>query len=428
MHVGLNWSGPGTPSPAERRAAVRVAADRRASGWFVHAALFACLILQRFAVFAGDSPIYICLPVFLAGVAWMLATGRGEVRPVVAPLFALVVALGVVSTLVATNSNDNRVNGVSIASLFAVLAIYAGLVVRPSARFDASRTFDIAVVYIRICAALGIVQYLAQFAGVRLFSFLLAVPALKPVLVEPLFNYQPWLAYGSSILRSNGFFLVEPSVFSQVLMLGVIVDFFVRRDWKWLPLYGLAYLFTYAGTGLAALLITCALAIVLAPRQVPRLASFAAIGVSLLVIGAFAFPGQMASLLGRATELNYSGSSGYARYMTQFAVLDTIGNETRTLIGFGPGGFERAIFYTPGGSNAALKLFVDYGILGLGAFAVFLVGALWRRDIALVSLFALVNYQIGGGYLVFAPLVVLAAILCIWSGPPRTLAVRPARP
>ena len=395
------------------------AADRRASRWFVHLALISCLILQRFAVFAGDSPVFLSLPVFVLLVGWMLATGRGAIRPGVAALFALLVVAGLASTLVAINSSDNRVNGVSVISLFGVLAVYAGLIVRPTIRFDRTVTFDIVVLYIRICAAFGIAQYLAQFVGFRLFSFMLAVPALRPVLVEAMYNFQPWVAYGSSILRSNGFFLVEPSVFSQVLMLGVIIDFFVRRDWRWLPLYGVAYLFTYAGTGLVALLLTCALSVVIAPRQIPRLAGFAAIGLALVVAGIFVFPAQFASLIGRASELNYSGSSGYARYMTQFEVVGKIASETRTLIGFGPGGFERASFYNQEGANAALKLFVDYGIFGLLVFTTFLIAALWRRDIALVSLFVLINFQIGGGYLLFAPLMVLSAVACIWSGPPR---------
>ncbi len=56
-------------------------------------------------------------------------------------------------------------------------------------------------------------------------------------------------------MRSNGFFLLEPSIFSQLLMLGVVVDIFLRRDWRFLPLYGFAYILTYAGTGLVALVI-----------------------------------------------------------------------------------------------------------------------------------------------------------------------------
>lgn len=396
----------------------RVEADRRASLVYLHANFFACLCLQRFCIYAGDSPVYFALPIFLTSTAWLLATGRAAIRPLVVVLFAAVVVTGIASTLVALNAFDVRVSGVSAASLLSLIVLYAGLTVRPTDRFDGGRTFGVFLFYIRLCAVLGIVQYLAQFVGVRLFSFMLAVPSLRPVLAEPLFNFQPVIAYGSSIMRSNGFFLVEPSMFSQLLILGVVIDFFVRREWRFLPFYGLAYLYTYAGTGVLSLAVAALLFVVLVPRQSPRVLAFAVIGLILAAVAALAFPAQFDQLAGRSNELNYAGSSGYARYMSQFDILRSIEDETRTLIGYGPGALERATFYAKGGGSAALKLYVDYGIAGLLAFTAFISAALWRRGIALVSLYLLVNFQLGGGYLVFPPLVVLMALVCIWSRAP----------
>lgn len=390
-------------------------ADRRASVLFLHATFFSCLCLQRFCVYAGASPIYFALPVFLGMLGWLLATGRAAFRPPVVALFAAVVVAGIASTLVALNAFDMRVSGISAASLFSLLVLYAGLTVRPTDRFHGERAFGVFLFYVRLCAVLGIAQYLAQFVGIRLFSFMLAVPPLKPILAEPLFNYQPIIAYGSSIMRSNGFFLVEPSIFSQVLILGVIVDFFIKREWRFLPLYGLAYLYTYAGTGVLSLLIAAVLFILLAPRQSPRVLALVVLGGVLAGVASVAFPAQFDQLAGRSNELNYAGSSGYARYVSQFDILRAIQDETRTLIGYGPGALERATFYAKGGGSAALKLYVDYGIAGLLSFTAFISAALWRREIALVSLYVLINFQFGGGYLVFPPLVILMALVCIWS-------------
>jgi len=403
---------------AEAATPNQAVADRRASVLFLHATFFSCLCLQRFCVYAGESPIYFALPVFLGMLGWLLATGRAALRPPVVALFAAVVVAGIASTLFALNTFDMRVSGISAASLFSLLVLYAGLTVRPTDRFHGERAFGVFLFYVRLCAVLGIAQYLAQFVGIRLFSFMLAVPALKPILAEPLFNYQPIIAYGSLIMRSNGFFLVEPSIFSQVLILGVIVDFFVKREWRFLPLYGLAYLYTYAGTGVLSLLIAAVLFIILAPRQSPRVLAFAVIGLVLGAVAALAFPAQFDQLAGRSNELNYAGSSGYARYVSQFDILRTIQDETRTLIGYGPGALERATFYAKGGGSAALKLYVDYGIVGLLSFTAFISAALWRREIALVSLYVLINFQFGGGYLVFPPLVILMALVCIWSRTP----------
>lgn len=391
--------------------------DRRASKLFVHIALFGCLCLQRFCFFVGGSPVYFCLPIFLGLLAWLWLTQRAEVRPLSLALYLVFAVAGLASTFVALNNPDVRLSAISIGSLFSILSIYAGLTMRPTARFDGTVTFDVLVFYIRIIAVLGIAQYLIQFAGIRVFAFMTVVPALKPFLIEPFFNYHPVVAYGSEVLRSNGFFLLEPSTFSQILVLGFLADFFVRRDWRFMPLYGLAYLTTYAGTGLLALVIAAAISIVVAPRDAPRLAVFAVIGAVLIAVAAFLFPAQFGSIAGRADELNATGSSGYARYVSQFGALEAIWGETRTLIGFGPGALERAVFYPQGGGNPAFKLFVDYGFLGLMSFAAFFIVTLWRQWLALIALFLLVNYQLGGGNLLFPPLVILAAIVCIWSEP-----------
>jgi hypothetical protein len=219
-------------------------ADRVATNIFLHANFIFCICLQRFCVYAGASPIYFCLPVFLLSLTWLLATGRATLRPLAVALYAVLVILTVTSTLLAVDQPDRRIAGLSVMSLFALLVLYAGLIIKPTARFDTERTFRVFIFYVRLCAVLGIAQYLAQFVGLRLFSFMVTFPVLRPILAEPLFNYWPIVAYGSSVLRSNGFFLVEPSSFSQLLMLGVVVDVIVRRIWRYLPLYGIAYLLT----------------------------------------------------------------------------------------------------------------------------------------------------------------------------------------
>ncbi|HWW63635.1 MAG TPA: hypothetical protein VNZ43_02645 [Sphingomonadaceae bacterium] len=406
----LRYMDSAMPTTASRRGG-----DRLASLLFVHLGLIGCICLQRFCVYFGGSPLFLCFPLFLALVGWMLATERAEFRPLSLGFYGAFAVVAVISALFAVNAPDPRIEGFSLASLLGILILYAGLTIRPTARFDGSQTFTIFIFYVRLTAVLGIIQYLAQFAGVRLFSFMLAVPSLRPILAEPLYNYHPVVAYGSSVLRSNGFFLLEPSIFSQLLALGMLVDFFIRREWRFLPLYGIAYLFTYAGTGLLALSIACVLYPLFDRRDIWRMLAFAALALALILIGALAFPDQFGALAGRTDELSATGSSAHARYMTQFDVIASVWGETRVLIGLGPGALERAHFFAMGGGNAALKLFVEYGVFGLLSFMTFFLASLWRRPIAIVSLFLFVNFQLGGGNLLFPPLVILAAILCIWS-------------
>jgi hypothetical protein len=402
-------------APYDLSFALAAPKNTAANLWFIHLGLIGCIILQRFCVYVGGAPISLCLPLFIGAVAWMLVTDRACFRLSSVALFATFAASTLVAALFSLNLPDPRIGSFSMASLIGLLATYAALTVRPNDQFDGTRVFGIFAGYVRFCAILGIAQYFLQFAGLRFFSFFVAFPALKPFLLEPLYNFQPVVAYGSSVMRSNGVFLLEPSHFSQLLMLGIAVDVFVRREWRFLPLYGFAYVLTYAGTGLAALTIACVLAVIIQPRRSAAIAVFAVVATVFAVLAAAILPEQFGALTSRAGELNATGSSAYARYMTQFSVLDTLWGETRTLVGFGPGALDRAEFYTTGGGNPALKLFVDYGLIGLVAFIAFFIHAIWRRDIAIVSLFVLVNFQLGGGNLMFAPLVVLGAILCIWS-------------
>lgn len=411
----------GAPRAAVDPAPSTAAADQRASTIFIHIGMIGCLVLQRFCIYLGASPVFFCLPLFFAALAWLLVTRRAAFRPVPVALYGAVAAAALVSALVAANSSDTRISSFSFGSLMSLMVLYAGYTVGPTERFDGSRLFAIFMIYVRVCAVLGIAQYLAQFAGIRLFSFMVTFPFLRPVLVEPLYNFWPILTYGSSILRSNGFFLIEPSTFSQLLALGILVEVFIRRKWLFLPLYAGAYVVTYAGTGLLALTVACALSVVFDPRGSGRIILF---GIGMLIVAAIvalAFPAQFASLAGRVNEVQYAGSSGYARYMLQFEAFDAVWGETRTLIGYGPGALDRASFYSSGSGNPIVKMFIDYGFLGLGAFGAFFITSLWRRDIAVVALFTFANFQLGGGNLLFAPFVVLSGLLCIWSVPPLPL-------
>lgn len=394
--------------------------DRRLSRWFVHATLIACLILQRFGVIVGGAAIYASLPLFGGLLAWALASGLGVIRPRGTALYLVFAAWTLIVTLGALTAPDPRF-GMSLPSLAAILLIYGFAVIGPSARFDGGAVFPLFLGYMRVLSAAGIVQWLIQFAGVRIFSFMVTVPALTPVLVEAQFNHNPILHYGSTILRSNGFFLVEPSVFSQTLALAMVLDYFVLGRAKYLPLYVLAYLLTFSGTGALTLLLALPFYACLSAQNFGRAAGLVIAAILALVAGSIAFPEAVGSLLARTNELSYSGSSGYARFIGPFLPLADLSHEARFLLGWGPGATERYTYHVADTGNSVAKLITDYGVVGIASFLVMLVGTLWRREYAILSIVAIVTFVVGGGYLVFAPMLVLLFLLCIWSGPPDTI-------
>jgi hypothetical protein len=387
----------------------------RNSRFFVHGTLIACLILQRFGAMPGGSALFISLPLFAGLLGWALVTGIATLRPRGIALYLAFAGVTLISTLIALTTPDGRF-GTSVTSLIAILLTYALCIVGPSARFDRETVFRLFLAYTRVIAAAGIVQWVIQFAGIRIFSFMLTVPALKPVLVEQQFNFNPIMHYGSTILRSNGFFLLEPSMFSQTLVIAVVIDYFILGRVKYLPLYLLAYLLSFSGTGALSLALAVPFYACLSARNFGRVAGFLVAGIVALTLGALAFPDQVGALFSRTNELSYSGSSGYARFIGPFLPVADLSHEARFLIGWGPGATERYMYFVAGTGNSIAKLIIDYGVIGIMAFMAMFAATLWRRETAILSVLALTTFVVGGGYLLFTPMLVLLFLLCIWGG------------
>lgn len=393
-------------------------ADSRASRLFFHVGFIACLILQRFGADTGTSALFISLPIMMALQAWLLMTGRAAFRMSVVMLLMAFLTQVAISLAVALMFPDPR-TAISFLSPVAVISNYLLFILKPTDRFDTSDGLKIFIFYARICVVAGIVQYLVQFVGIVIFSFMVTLPSLTPILVEKYFNFNPIVSYGSSILRSNGFFLVEPSSFSQIIVLAVCVDYFLFKRLKFMPLYGVAYLFSYSGTGLLSLFAALPLFVIFFYRQAARLLPLAAMGIVLVAGLAIALPDQFDSLSHRADELNAEGSSGHARYVGQFDAVDTVADDPRTIIGFGPGATERANFVEAGSGGPIQKLLIDYGVIGTVLFFVFFIATFWRTDMAIVPLLLFTTFLLGGGKLVSSPFLVMMCMICIWSTPPR---------
>jgi hypothetical protein len=387
----------------------------RKSRLFVHGTLIACLILQRFGAMPGGAALFISLPLFALLLGWGVVAGIATLRPRGVALYFAFAACTLISTLIALTTPDGRF-GTSVASVIAILVTYSFTMVGPSARFDRTTVFRLFLAYARFIAGAGVVQWLVQFVGIRIFSFMVTVPALKPVLVEPQFNFNPILHYGSTIMRSNGFFLLEPSMFSQTIVIAVVIDYFILRQVKYLPLYLVAYMLSFSGTGALSLLLAVPFYACLSAQNFGRVAGFAIAGVIALTLGSIVFPEQIGSMLSRTNELSYSGSSGYARFIGPFLSIADLSHEARILIGWGPGATERYLYFKEGTGNSIAKLITDYGAIGITAFLAMFVGTLWRRETAILSVLALTTFLIGGGYLLFTPMLVLLFLLCIWGG------------
>jgi hypothetical protein len=381
---------------------------------FAHVGMITCIILQRFALpLGGSAQLSLSIPVFWLLTAWMLLSGRGRFALGQSLMFLLFISWALLSAVVALVYPDPRV-GFSILSLLNLLFLYIPLNVRPAGDFDGIVVRDVFLFYARVCAVLGTAQYMLQFAHIRLFSFGTLVPSLNPFLLEREFATNSLTAYGSSVQRSNGFFLLEPSIFSQLLCLAILIEVFAINRWRYLPLYGLAYLVSFSGTGLLTLAITLIIVGLTSIRYSLRVFGIGLIVVLVACVGFFVLPDQFSHFTARFGELNSNQTSAYARYIAPIAQVQQFAEGSRMLVGYGAGSTMRSVYFTAGSGNPAAQLFIDYGFIGMLLFIGFLLASVWKFRNLAVSILLILMFELGGGYLLFGPYVLLMALLGIW--------------
>jgi hypothetical protein len=406
---------PARPSSNKRAAAA--SSDETNSVIFAHLAFILGICMQRFGLLIGTGQIFFSLFGFFALVAWGSWVGLVRLRGPQILAFGLVIIWFLFSAVAAAESPDRGIE-ISPASLAMVLVTNSIFLFGPSSRFSNDVVLPAFLFYVRLCAVLAIVQIALQFGGIRIFSFKDAIPALDPVLVESAYNQNAVEFYGSLNRRANGFFPMEPGALSQLLALGVVVDMFLLRRFKFLPLYAISYILTRSGSGLLVLVATFAIYPLIAPLKSLRVIAIGSIVALTIGTAYLVAPEPFDPIVKRLDEFSSTKSSGYARYVAQLQTWDYLLQTDRVLIGSGPGGLERSPAYFGGSGNPALKLVADYGIIGLVIFLFYLLLSIFRKDNSMLALTMLVCYQLGGGNLAMAPFLIMMAMLCIWSQPP----------
>ena len=378
---------------------------------FPHVVCISCLLLQRFGATLGVGQIFLCTLVVPLAVGFLLAFRLARVEPLNFGFFLLMFC-GLFTSAIGGVLYPDPEMRFSLLSLIELGLIYLTLLPSPAAGFDTQHVLRILIFYLRLIAVAGLVEWALQFVGLKLFSFEEKASWLRLVSTEPGYDVVAPIRYGSGILRSNGFFLLEPAMLSQMMALAIVVDLFVRRRARFLPLYGAALLASYSGTGILALVIALALTGLTSPKQLPRIVLIGVVGVLMTSIVAVALPDQFSSLVDRASGHDQSGQLRFASLLT---VMHTIANNARIVVGFGPGAADGYTKGIAGSMSPALKLFFDYGVIGLLLFVAYLVKLLWRNDARPLSFVCLVLFQVSGGTLVFAPWVFLFGLACVWS-------------
>lgn len=382
----------------------------------VHGIFFSCLILQKFGLVIGDSFVYVGLPacILLFAAAALSGTVRISASRLVS---ALMLAGGfLIASMASFLAADVR-GSFSLPSLVLAILLFMLMTVVPARAIGSEwvvRTFCRYVLFICIC---GIAQYLGQFVGFRFVSFGDTFPALNPVLIERFFNSDAVVAYGSHEIRSNGLFLLEPSGFSQLIVIAAVAEVAVLKRAKYIALYAAAYFVTFSGTGALSLIAAIALRSLSSVKMLIRTILVVLVALAALLVAEWTRPDVVDRYAGRAMEFEQPGTSAYLRYVAQGIAWRELSADSTLVTGLGPGAFER--HFVPKGmsaTNPIIKFSSDYGMLVAGLWLVLFVRLYKTPRAPPLGVTVVAVAILGGGNELNPAFLMPMLILCAWSG------------
>jgi hypothetical protein len=387
----------------------RAAAEVRfVSRWLV-VVLFTSIFLQRFALPIAPDGIAFNLLVTTLAVAVLAFRGSLVMDTTRTVMFFVLAAT--VSLSAALNAGM-----ASMPSLALLLIVYIPYMfsLRPEVAEtvfqNCVRAFQVMVL---ICAFMGIAQFIAQFVIGNSIPFTFKGIVPEELLLQN-FNTANPLAWSSPYFKSNGFFLVEPSTFSQYLAIAIVLELLYRgATWR-LLVFGLALPTSYSGTGLILLAL-------LTPWVMLHKRAYGAI-FGALVFGAIIIAtGSLwnaDALFSRVNEFGSENSSANARFVAgAWLIGDFLLDSGRDLVfGLGPGSyvqFAKLVTYSPH-DPAWAKLIFEYGLFGSLVFWPFFLVALFRgAPSRWVSWAMLIGYFTFGGMLLDPRLQVMLLLFCV---------------
>jgi hypothetical protein len=262
-----------------------------------------------------------------------------------------------------------------------------------------------------VCAVMGIAQFLLQtFVS---SSWLFTFNYLPSAILLPGFATFQAITYGSALNRSNGFFMLEPSIFSQYLAVAIIIEvLYFRAKWR-LAVYCIALLFSYSGTGLIALVVV--------PGILARQRAYTTI-VALVLLAALAF--GMANFLHlgviaeRTTEFDDPNTSAYARYIAPMELLHRylIDSPHNLLWGVGPGTMRDYQNLMPFETHDPpwAKVVFEYGLFGALLFGtLFVIAIFGNSPCAWLSAALAIGFLSFGGEFLDPRLQGLLLVFCV---------------
>jgi len=348
--------------------------------------MLAYTLLSKIAIPLGSQQAPSFIPIALATMPLGVLTGRLEVQSGNLIFYMFWMAFLLLEQVFGGND-------FSVPSLGLLFTVHLSYVFRIKPGLLAPdfhlRTFQNIAVFLAIC---GIAQFVLQFVIGVDWAFLVDRKLPEAIVLQNFHNMNP-LGFRSDTFKSNGVFLIEPSFFSQISAVALLIELtYFRRAERMLLLLG-AMVVSYSGTGFLLLFVGLPV-LVLKERRYELLL----IGA---VVGAFAV--ALSSVLGldlfveRTAEFSSPDSSAFARFVGGFYLFgqylwpDTL----KSLFGFGAGSVMTYIDVAdfPAWDPSWVKMPFEYGLAGAGVYYAFVFFCTLRAPgsptIKAVLLFAL---------------------------------------
>lgn len=417
-HVSERVAIPDEPPPYWRFAAPA----RAGSGVsrFAARVLVASLALQRFAVPLGTMKVQLVGPIGLALAFWAVVSGALVIEARRLRLFLVLVALLLVDGAAHQVHPNSFGVSESTASLLQFVILTSFVVLAFAVRVSDSRFLAQAAGILRWFAWIGIIQFMLQFLGLGVFSFSGLLP--DRFLFEEGYNLEIPVGL-AGLLKSNGFFLLEPSIFSQAMAVGVILETLTLRRPARIALFLTALLLSFSGTGWLVLGAFIVFSRAGAGGKAMRIIAFVACFIVVAAVGsALVIPDAVNIFRDRLAEFNEPGTSANLRFVTPaYFLRDVLLREpTAILFGLGAGVSERLTLAYAYNINTPIKIIVEYGLPALFAYiGLFLSARRVPRQRAVLAP-ALVLTFLAGGYQQFpAVLFPIFTLLCVaqFDGP-----------
>lgn len=372
---------------------------------FTTVVVASAVFLQRFGLPTGGKPLNIVGPIGLGFAAVGLLRGTLTFSRIRLSLFLLLCALALLGMAYHQIHPGRFQIGTNLQSLlqFLILTSFATLSFTepvPEREFFRRVTAVLALV-----AIAGIIQFAVQVVGIRLFSFRGIVPSA--LLFEDGYNLQIPVGFGN-LFKSNGFFMLEPSVFSQMMALALMFEILVLKRTRVLALFASGLLLSMAGTGwivLAAFVASVAFSMgrrgVIVSVVTLVMLGLLAVAVSLLA------PDVAAAFGSRLDEVVRPGTSGHLRFVTPFWLLDDALTQEPAafLLGIGGGGSERLAMPYEYTVNTPVKIALEYGVPALVTYVALLAVGRKTATQRAILVPGLVLLLFAGGYQQFAPVL-----------------------